>query len=60
MTISKELLDKWLDQIDHDTINMDVGLDPYMRGFRAGAAHVIDVLTDLIKGEPKKEEMITW
>lgn len=58
--ISKENLDKWLDQLDDETLQMDVGMDPYMRGFRAGAAHVIDALTNLIKGETKKEEMITW
>lgn len=49
--ISKETLDKWLDQIDDETLQMDVSMDPYLRGFRSGAAHVIDILTDKIKEE---------
>ena len=27
--ISKETLDKWLDQIDDETLQMDVSMDPY-------------------------------
>ena len=49
--ISKETLDKWLDQIDDETLQMDVSMDSYLRGFRSGAAHVIDFLTDKIKEE---------
>ena len=33
------------------TLQMDVSMDPYLRGFRSGAAYVIDFLTDKIKEE---------